>query len=737
MYSKIIRVLYYVLFFTAPLVMNSSTSELFEFNKMLLIYGMTIFIASLWAIEIIIYKKHFINNKWLSIGILAFLSSQIISTIFSIDIHTSIFGYYGRFNGGLLSIISYVILLYAFINHFDRSSVIRLLKISCFASFVVILWGLPGRFGHDMSCYVFSGQFTNSCWTDQFRPAERMFSTLGQPNWLGAYLAIHFFIGLYFLLNTAYGFVNASLKQRAVALAWFIYAMFVSTGIIYTKSRSALVAVFVGITILPIFWLILLKKESKNFVKLYIPVLLVLIIPVLYYKTGIVAIDKYLSLSAYTPQKQQTVAKPKAAPAAPNPAGDVAFNTDITDSLVIRKIVWQGATELGNRYPLFGTGVETFAYAYYFVRPQIHNLTSEWDYLYNKAHNEYLNYFATTGYVGIITYTLMILTVFFLAGKLIQEDIVNKKHEEKDKGYYSNYYHLLPVFLILAYGTILLTNFLGFSITAVNLYFYLIPAMFIVLLHKPASETVLVHRHSKQTYPQRALFVCVLLTAGYATLFVINYLYADIKYAAADRYAKSGDYQSASTLVQESLDMHYEHVYEDKLSYYLANLAYAAAYQKEKETAQKLMSLSDYYNKHSLKVSSKNMLYWKTFVKNDYLFYQITLDPKYLDIGLQGLMTVAEIAPTDSKIPYSIALFYSLMEDEAKDVAKKAELQRKSIAAIDSAIKLKPDYRDSYYLKGQLQKKYGDIKGARETFEYILKSFNAEDGEVKKELEAL
>ena len=37
-----------------------------------------------------------------------------------------------------------------------------------------------------------------------------------------------------------------------------------------------------------------------------------------------------------------------------------------------------------------------------------HNLTSEWDFLYNKAHNEYLNYLATTGLFGLGSYLLFI-----------------------------------------------------------------------------------------------------------------------------------------------------------------------------------------------------------------------------------------------------------------------------------------------------------------------------------------
>ena len=84
-----------------------------------------------------------------------------------------------------------------------------------------------------------------------------------------------------------------------------------------------------------------------------------------------------------------------------------------TESSKIRLIVWQGAIELFKRNPLFGTGVETYAYAYYNVKPMMHNLTSEWDCLYNKAHNEYLNYLATTGSFGLLSYLSIIFLFLF------------------------------------------------------------------------------------------------------------------------------------------------------------------------------------------------------------------------------------------------------------------------------------------------------------------------------------
>lgn len=724
MYTKIIRFLFYALFIATPLIMNSSTSELFEFNKMLFIYMITVLIALLWAIEVIIYKKKIIHNRVLSGAMLLFLLSQVLSTLFSIDVHTSIFGYYGRFNGGLLSIISYIVLFYAFLNHFDRRSALTLLTLSCISSVAVILWGLPGRFGNDLSCYVFSGQFTNSCWTDQFRPAERMFSTLGQPNWLGAYLAIHFFIGMYFLEERLSKLKKGANWQTVMFVMWVMYEILVFSGVLFTKSRSAMGSVMVGAAIAPLF-VFAVKKNLKEVSILCGVVFMAILVPVLVYKTGVASVDKYLTLSTYINRPVEMKSEPQPQPAVSNQT--VGFNTDVTDSFVIRKIVWKGAQELGMRYPLFGTGVETFAYAYYFVRPQIHNLTSEWDYLYNKAHNEYLNYFATTGFVGIATYLIMIAAVFWIAWKAVMIHKHEKKHPVAN----------IALYATLAYISILVTNVFGFSITIVNLFFYGIPALLLVTMMSEDTDRSPERRYAKLNRYQIALLASASLVAVYMLTFIVNYLYADIKYSAADKYGKGSDYQSAANLMQDALDMHYEHVYEDKLSYYLANLSYAAAYQKEKDASDKLLQLSELYNSNSLKASPKNMLYWKTKVKNDYLFYQISLNPGYLKDGIEGLTTAAAIAPTDSKIPYSLSLFYSLLEDEEKDADAKVQLQNQAISAINKAIELKPDYRDSYYLKGQLQKKFGDTEGARTTFQFILDKINPQDSEAKKELEAL
>src|SRR3989344_7593021 len=197
--------LYSLLLGVTPLLMYHKTSEIFEFNKMLFIYYITLIIGCLWVVRMIMYKKIIFRNTVLTIPLLLFLTSQIISTYTSIDRHTSLFGYYGRFNGGLLSVISYVMLYFAFVSNIDFTDALNrvtfFLKISLVSSVLVILWGFPSKFGFDLSCLVFTGSANVSCWTNEFQPAVRMFSTLGQPNWLGAYLVVNFLFALFFYLE--------------------------------------------------------------------------------------------------------------------------------------------------------------------------------------------------------------------------------------------------------------------------------------------------------------------------------------------------------------------------------------------------------------------------------------------------------------------------------------------------------------------------------------------------------
>ena len=141
--KKIINCLFYTLFFLTPLVLHTKTSELFEFNKMIVVYLFTILIITAWLARMIIEKEYIFKRTFLDIPLLVFITSQVLSTLVSIDMRTSIFGYYSRFHGGLLSTLSYLLLYWSFVSNMSPqatiSSIYSLLASAILVSIYAIL----------------------------------------------------------------------------------------------------------------------------------------------------------------------------------------------------------------------------------------------------------------------------------------------------------------------------------------------------------------------------------------------------------------------------------------------------------------------------------------------------------------------------------------------------------------------------------------------------------------------
>src|SRR3989344_8741089 len=187
--DKIIQYSFYLLFFLVPLILTPFNYELFEYNKMMAVYGLTMIILCAWVSKMILKGRLNLIRTPFDIPLFLFLVSQIISTLFSIDSHVSIWGYYSRFNGGLISIISYLVLFYAFVSNFPKEKISRLLKVILLSGLIVAAYGILERFGIDKDLWVQDVQ-------------NRVFSTLGQPNWLAAYLAVLIPISIGFAIKS-------------------------------------------------------------------------------------------------------------------------------------------------------------------------------------------------------------------------------------------------------------------------------------------------------------------------------------------------------------------------------------------------------------------------------------------------------------------------------------------------------------------------------------------------------
>lgn len=657
--SKIINYLYLVLLFFTPLIFTSWNSELFELPKMYFVYSITILIVLFHLINTIHRVVPFFKKNILTLPLFLFLASQVLSNIFSIDPHTSFFGYYSRLNGGLLSIISFSLLLLILPIYLNGKFLKQIINVSLLSGFLVSIYAIAQHFGID-----------NNKWIQDVQ--SRVFSSLGQPNWLAAYLCLLLPIGLYKNIS------EYNKKHITTSLFALINISFYIS-ILFTKSKSGIISAAISLSIFLIVYLLKFQKSQKNnppFLREEVrsseQVGFVLILFTIFTLSSFIIknpiSDKLFPSSITTPVSPTTSTS----------------SLNITASEDIRKIVWAGSIDLWKKFPFFGTGVETFAYSYYWTRPVSHNLTSEWDFLYNKAHNEYLNYLATTGAIGLLTYAAFIIFSFILVLK-------------------SNSDPLFKLALCTSLISILITNAAGFSVVIVSLYFFILPA-----LSQTQNEI-----SAKTIKPKTTFFTNLLIFAliGFALFLIqknIFYYLADIAYSKASSADEKSDFQTAYENINTAVSFRSnEPTYLIKMATITSQIAASAHISKEEELVSKLIDKSTNYANVAVNISPTNTNFWKE--RAQVYYYLSTIKPEYFQESISSLLKVAALAPTDAKTFYLIGQFLEIGND-------------KDNAAVyyQKAIDLKSNYDHAYFSLAVIQfdqKKYIESK---DNFEKVL-----------------
>ena len=640
--------------------------ELFEFNKIILVYLFTVIILTSWLLRMVLEKKFVFQKTFWDIPFLIFFGSQIIATILSIDRHTSIWGYYSRFNGGLLSTTSYLILYWAFVSNIKKNEAIRGIKYLLFSALLVSLYGIAEHFGIDARFWVQDVQ-------------NRVFSTLGQPNWLAAWLVALLTIPLAFFLNKENPLLLNTKNKKIKKVFTFVLVFILYLCLLYTKSRSGLLGF---ITTYTVFWagiFFLNKDKIKNILKPF------------GFITGLLLITTIIVGTPWTPQlksffiKQSQIEPVKQENQIP---------TGGTESGEIRKIVWTGALNLWKNHPVFGTGVETFAYSYYWYRPREHNDVSEWDFLYNKAHNEYLNFGATSGTIGLLSYLALVVT--FISWSLKQ--IIKKKKKV-----------ILNIALLSGFISILVTNFFGFSVTAVSLLFFLFPALSFINLYKKDDKVKENFKLNNVQYVEifALLAIFVILISS-----IIRYWYADNRFALGEKFNKAGYTTQSFEKLEKAINIRpNEPAYLDQLSIVAASLAVQTANQEQSTLSSQLVDTAIDASNKALSISPYNINFWKNRTK---VFYKLSeINEDYYNQAITALIQASKLSPTDAKVQYNIAILYS-----------KFGQKETAIETLEKTIELKPNYDQARYALALFYEEKGEIEKAKEQLNYILEKIN-------------
>jgi len=672
-------------------------------------FGITALITALWGSKMIILKRPVFKRTPFDIPIFLFLISQIIATVISLDPHVSLWGYYSRWNGGLFSTITYIILFYAFVSNFfttteDKDAlrksfiernptgitvVKRSLLISIIAGLIAAAWALPSHFGYDPTCLVFRGTFDVSCWTNDFQPKVRIFGTMGQPAWLAGYMSI--------LIPITAGFIISTLRQTKKLLDprlifySLTFVIFYLT-LLYTGARSGMIGMYISLFILAATYIFLNRKDLKFLKNKFVLIFLIFVILASFFAGVRLPIVEKLTFNNFknTIAKSSTDSENSATNQTPEATSAVSsLESGGTNSAQIREIVWRGGLDVWRANPIFGTGVETFAYAYYKHRPVEHNNVSEWNFLYNKAHNEYINYLATTGIFGLLTYlSFVFLFIFVALINLFNKRIKTTKYFGQLKSSTNlNREDPLILALLCSFIAILIVNFFGFSVVIMNIYLFLIPSFALVYLGLIKQNDENQKDPKVINYPQWAGVAGLFLLAFAILFYLIKFWIADTNYALGTNYNRAQDFQTAYPLLQKAVDLRKEPVFEDELAVNKAALALAAAQQSGSASGEVVRKLAT----ESIATSDKlvtehphNIVFLKSRVR--ILYTLANLDPSFMPAALEAIKKAATLAPTDASVLYNLGVLYG-QNGDSTTAAK----------VLEQTITYKPDYREAHY----------------------------------------
>ncbi len=762
-----IEFLYYGLFLLIPLVFAGNTSELFEFSKMWLTFGIAISIGFLWFSKMILLKKVIFKRTIFDIPIFLILFSHLVSTLVSLDPHISLWGYYSRWNGGLLSMITYAFLFWAFVsnfhhdpeensttNHLSRKSFFDIkpnalrvinnaLLVTLVSGLIVVLWAIPSHFGYDPTCFVFRGTLNTSCWTADFQPTVRIFGPLGQPAWLAAYLGI--------LLPIAASFALKELRKTKEKLnpKFFGYSgLFILfyIALLYSGSRAGIIGLFVSLLFMAASYIYFNRRDLSFLKNKFIPIFIAALVIVTPF-AGIdlpngtkITYDVLLrQIKKDTPTPSPTTTTSNQTPTSPTTTTQETPNPAIplggSSSAEIRSIVWRGGIAAWKANPIFGTGVETYAFAYYKFRPVEHNRVSEWNFLYNKAHNEYINYLVTTGAFGLLSYLSFIVLFFIASGASLLNIKIKKIPYVGSLSASEKWDHKDPLVIALVASIIsmLIVNFFGFSVVITNIYLFLIPAFLLFTLGLlPNIKEPPLPKIPYVSYAQWSGILGLGALGVFLIFMLVRFWVADTRYALGFNYNQAGDFQTAYPLLQSAIKTRKEPVFFNEVAINDANLAATLATQAGSESAQVIQQLAT----ESLSTSEKlvkdhpnNVVYWKTRVR--VLYTLARLDPNFYPQALAAIQQTAILAPTDASILYNLGVLYGQNGDS-----------KKAVEILEKTVSYRPQYSEAHFALGLFYHDLGVDQAGKvkdETYrqkaiaemDYILKNLNPNDPQAK------
>jgi tetratricopeptide (TPR) repeat protein/O-antigen ligase len=521
-----------VVLFLVPTIFDRRLGIVFSGTKVAWLRTFGVVLLSAWAIKLLVFRQHAFVRTRLDWPVLAFLLCTTIAAITSVHVYTSLVGFYGRYEG-LTTWYVYGILFFITTNYLKTLDQIkRAVMMVLPAASLMSIYSIIQRF--EIDPYQWGGVVT---W-------QRVIGTIGQPNFLAAYMVMAFFLllagflmkeqnqagwsdwgaqlwplGCLFFSQLVFVFMIYNLDAGDVLVWYLLFGLITAAAIVfaftYQRLHPLLLDLILVIALLLTYICILYTQSRGGYLGLMSGGALFFIIAgrqsifnnwkkLLVLGSLIVLISGVTMLRPEFSPFERFTSEITTVKEADNAAES---KLELKGAAGSRGETWKSGFRIIGDYPLFGIGPEVLKMVFPRYETELFRFKEAFHVKQDRNHNETFDVSVKHGLLAFFAY-LWLLYVMFSCG-------LNKSRRLKGDE------HLLSAGLLGAALGYLIQNQFSFGVVAITSLFWVIWGWVMVLGEPAGSEDN--KAVQAETLPWLTLALVGLLTA--AAIWISFYSY--------------------------------------------------------------------------------------------------------------------------------------------------------------------------------------------------------------------
>ena len=681
-FDTAIEILLLALLLLAALFFDRRLGIVFSLSKVTWIRTLAATILGVWAIKLILTKDRKFIRTPLDLPVLAYIFSCGIATVTSIQWYTSLVGFYGRYEG-FTTLLVYVLLIFITTNYIrSKEQFKRILILAVVAASLMSIYGIIQRAGLDP--YAWGGVPTK----------ERVIGTIGQPNFLAAYLDMAFMLGFVLLLKIreepkpeAEDFKKGKKKkivklekswlermQPLITIALITGLSLIYTGMLFTQSRGGLLALIAGLTLFGI--LVDKKLVLRNWKRLTILGAILLAITAITFANP--ATSPLGRFAAEMKGEERLT-------------GEEALRSEFKGGAGSRIETWTSGFRIVADHPLFGVGPEVIKMIFPRYETEGFRFAEGFHVKQDRMHNETMDMGVTRGIITLIIYVWLLFTFFNIG--------IKAWRESQDA-----WLKLLLVSLLGAAVTYLVQNQFSFGVVAITTLFWVIIGMTASIYYQirnPKSEFPNFPISLAEVSPMR-LITClavVIIAGALCYLAWIPYR-ADIHYKAGKMYLEGRSFDIALKEFEKALKL-----YPIEVGY---NTYYGIAFINQAQASASLEERKIWEEKavQALKRANRVEPY---NADNYFILSRIYLSRGLLPETLEAVQKTLEIDP-----------YYAEAYLNRGAVYERLSQNKEALENYEKALRIIPDLREALAALINLSSRIGQPEGAFKVLHRII-----------------